>query len=100
MPFRSSTPCERDARKPTSAHRVARIARLIAFGAAALTAFAATARGQTATPPDGPIELYDLARDPRESTDVAAAHPDIVARMREIRAARAASSIKEWNFGP
>ena len=28
-------------------------------------------------------ELYDLVRDPTESRDVAAAHPDVVARMRE-----------------
>jgi len=30
---------------------------------------------------DGPLELYDLSRDPKESKNVAAAHPDIVARM-------------------
>ena len=29
----------------------------------------------------GPIELYDLAKDPQESADVAAANPEIVARL-------------------
>jgi arylsulfatase A-like enzyme len=29
----------------------------------------------------GPIELFNLADDPRETTDLAAAHPEIVARM-------------------
>jgi uncharacterized sulfatase len=39
--------------------------------------------------PEGrPIELYDLAADPREANDVAEAHPDVVARG--VRA------IREW----
>jgi arylsulfatase A len=43
--------------------------------------------------PDGPIELYDLARDVAESKDVAAEHPEIVARMAEImRTARTESA--------
>ena len=29
----------------------------------------------------GPLELYDLSVDPKESRDVAAEHPDVVARM-------------------
>ena len=32
--------------------------------------------------PEAPVELYDLDRDPGESTDVAAAHPDIVEGLR------------------
>lgn len=50
--------------------------------------------------PDGPIELYHLARDPHETTDVAAEHPAIVARIRAIMAARTRSPVPEWNFGP
>jgi arylsulfatase A len=30
---------------------------------------------------DGPLELYDLAKDPIEQHDVAAAHPDVVAKI-------------------
>jgi arylsulfatase A-like enzyme len=41
--------------------------------------------------PDGPLELYDLERDPKETTDVAGKHPEIVkrleAKMREARVA-------------
>ena len=29
----------------------------------------------------GPVELYDLATDPHEATDVAKAHPDVVAKL-------------------
>ncbi|KAG4069324.1 hypothetical protein HA402_012177 [Bradysia odoriphaga] len=31
--------------------------------------------------PDGPVELYNLATDPAESKNVAAAHPDIAAKL-------------------
>ena len=34
----------------------------------------------------GEIELYDLARDPAETTDVAANHPDVVTHIRAIMA--------------
>jgi arylsulfatase A-like enzyme len=34
----------------------------------------------------GPLELYDLPRDPTESTDVAAANPDVVKRIAAIMA--------------
>ncbi len=34
--------------------------------------------------PDGPVQLYDLANDPTETTDLAAKHPDIVKRARQI----------------
>ncbi len=33
--------------------------------------------------PNAPIELYDLAKDPGETTDLAAAHGDIVALLRD-----------------
>ena len=38
-------------------------------------------RLNTTKKPDGPIELYDLAADESEETDVAAKHPEIVAEM-------------------
>ena len=34
----------------------------------------------------GAIELYDLSRDPAEQTDIAAKHPDVVARLSAIMA--------------
>lgn len=48
--------------------------------------------------PDAPVELYDLATDPFESTDVAADHPDVVARIREIMESRTESPVERWNF--
>lgn len=50
--------------------------------------------------PDGPIELYDLARDPAETMDIAALHSDLVERARRIMDSRTPSPIPEWNFGP
>ena len=43
---------------------------------------------------DGPLELYDLSRDPKESKNVAAAHPDIVARMAEDMAREHVASVE------
>jgi len=34
--------------------------------------------------PNGPIQLFDLAQDPSEQTDVSAAHPEVVAEMAQI----------------
>lgn len=34
--------------------------------------------------PNSPIELYDLSKDPGEEDDIAADHPEIVERMKEI----------------
>ena len=36
------------------------------------------------TPPAPTTELYDLAQDPRETTDVAARHPDVVAKLAAV----------------
>ncbi|MBI5849982.1 MAG: arylsulfatase [Planctomycetes bacterium] len=36
--------------------------------------------------PDGPIALFDLARDPGETEDVAARHPELVARIAAVMA--------------
>jgi arylsulfatase A len=50
--------------------------------------------------PNGPIELYNLKDDPSESNDVAAGHPAIVKRVREIMARRTPSDNPRWNFAP
>ncbi len=50
--------------------------------------------------PSQPIELYDLSRDPRETTDVSGQHPAIVARMRAQLARREMSPRAEFNFPP
>jgi arylsulfatase A len=47
---------------------------------------------------DAPIELYDLASDVSESTNVADAHPDIVARVRAVMDSRTESPVERWNF--
>lgn len=41
-------------------------------------------KGKNAPPKKLAVELYDLKTDPAETKDVAAAHPDIVARMEKI----------------
>lgn len=44
--------------------------------------------------PSQPVELYDLATDPAERTNVSAAHPDLVARVTEIfRTGRTESAL-------
>lgn len=49
--------------------------------------------------PDPPIELYDLERDERETTDVAAANPDVVRRIAELmRTSRTPAVLPKWNF--
>ncbi len=48
----------------------------------------------------GPIELYDVTTDPSESTDVAAAHPDVVAKIESfLKTARTESEhwrLRSW----
>jgi hypothetical protein len=44
------------------------------------------------------IELYDLARDPRETRNVAADHPDVVLRIERVMRQRTRSTIERWNF--
>ena len=48
--------------------------------------------------PDAHIELYDLASDRYERKDVAADHPDIVARIRVVMESRTKSAVESWNF--
>ena len=44
---------------------------------------------------DAPLELYDLAADPAERSDVAAAHPDVVKKI-ETYLATARTDNPEW----
>jgi hypothetical protein len=56
-------------------------------------------RREAAKRPDAPIELYDLERDERETTDVAAANPDVVGRIGELmRTSRTPAVLPTWNF--
>lgn len=48
--------------------------------------------------PNGPIELYDLERDPSEMRNVAADHPEVVAKLAEIMA-QAREPSDTWTFG-
>jgi arylsulfatase A-like enzyme len=48
--------------------------------------------------PAAAIELYDLARDPRETRNVAADHPDVVLRIERVMRQRTRSTIERWNF--
>ncbi len=49
--------------------------------------------------PDAPLELYNLATDRAEANDVAAQHPDIVAKVREIMTREhTPSPVARWNF--
>ena len=47
---------------------------------------------------NAPIALYDLAADPAETTDVAAAHPDVVAEIDAVMRSRSPSHIARWRF--
>jgi hypothetical protein len=45
--------------------------------------------------------LYDLDRDPGETTNVAATHPEVVQRIAALmRRARTPSVLPRWNFQP
>jgi len=44
-----------------------------------------------------PIELYDLERDPSESSDVSAAHPDVVKRVERAMRQRTPAVLEQWN---
>lgn len=46
------------------------------------------------------VELFDLADDPAETTDVSAAHPEVVARMRAHLEALRAAEVEAVESGP
>lgn len=49
--------------------------------------------------PDSPLELYDLSKDPGETNNIAAAHPDIVRELDLLlKGARTVSPNKMFNF--
>ena len=48
--------------------------------------------------PGAAIELYDLARDPGETRDVAADHPEVLQRVERVMRQRTKSTIERWNF--
>jgi arylsulfatase A-like enzyme len=49
--------------------------------------------------PDSPPELYNLKLDPAETTNVAAKHPDLVARAAALmKSSRRPSDRAQWNF--
>ncbi len=52
-------------------------------------------RPRAASKAPGPVELYNLADDPAETRNVAAAHPDVVARLTALMAAQHTPS-KLW----
>ncbi|MDE2995116.1 MAG: arylsulfatase [Bacteroidota bacterium] len=47
---------------------------------------------------DAPVQLFNLATDRNETTDVAVDHPDIVEQIRAIMDGRTPSDIEGWNF--
>lgn len=56
-------------------------------------------RYNVADDPASPLELYDLSRDPGETTNIAGQHPEVVAELdRLIKGARTRSPNPEWNF--
>jgi arylsulfatase A-like enzyme len=58
-------------------------------------------RNQVIQQPNAPIELYDLERDSGETTNLAAAHPDIARRIEALmQSARTPAVLPRWNFQP
>ena len=49
--------------------------------------------------PNSTLELYDLSIDPEESNNVAAQHPELVAKLDDlIQSARTPSPVAKFNF--
>jgi arylsulfatase A-like enzyme len=56
-------------------------------------------RYEVAMDPISPLELYDLATDPKEERDIASQHPKVVAELDELlKNARSISPIERFNF--
>jgi arylsulfatase A len=56
-------------------------------------------RNNVVKQPDAPIELYDLDRDLAETTNVAAANPDVVRRIEAaMKTSRTPAVLPRWNF--
>jgi arylsulfatase A len=47
---------------------------------------------------DSPVQLFNLASDPNETTDVSSENPDVVREIRAIMDARRPSEMESWNF--
>jgi hypothetical protein len=48
----------------------------------------------------GKVELYNLAQDPNETKNVAAEHPELVAKLKSRIESLAQESVKPLFFGP
>jgi arylsulfatase A-like enzyme len=56
-------------------------------------------RNNVAKDPEAPIELYDLERDPRETTNLAATNPDVVRRIQTIMSrSHTPAALPRWNL--
>jgi len=55
-------------------------------------------KAQNRWSPDDKWQVYNLAEDEAEITDVADEHPELIEKFEEIVKKRTPSHIEEWNF--